>query len=799
MLKKIQVPVFIIACFAIWLRFLINFAAAASLNSKIDIIAGLIVTIAVLVFVYAGCGFFQWSHKLGRVLDSLPIWIVAGLLLIVGRAASLLPNIQVTDGFYTFVRLSATIEWLFYLWAVFVIHRALMGNILSYLNIRIMLAAAVLLSFLFITNETGDLDITRFQIDHAPRIWHLAEALFISLAVAWLLFRIRAKPYIDIAVFFAIWIIAAVIWIQTPLGVDYFYNGTSASGQYLYPLSDARQYDYEASKIAFGFDEYVDLSSRGNLLYFFALLKRLLGFSTFTLMITQSILLGAIPGLVYLITRKLNAPQFTAILAATLIIIKEMLVIRSDLGSISVMTQMTEPLFELGVLLAVLALISALKSDNPGKHYLILGAVAGFFALVRPNALVLLVIPFFFWLPNIFKKPSIIARWAVLLLIGFGLASLPIVVRNVANGYSVVYFSGKLGIASERMGVPENIEQLLSGSKKRSRQPTRATRFKNSAQVNNTKPVGWQNLTRGTIRLLAYPMDVTPKLINNSLINYIMPPEKAKTSAGQLFTVILVFSNLAINAGLIIIGFRRAKLSVGRAAIVPLAVFLIYLPTILFSSAIVARHMAPIENLFFIYYAFGVTVFFGDRFALTTADAKTSFDTKLIPYRFLVPLILLVSAIFPMVGALAPMAVVGNYTADSMNAIPAVAFNALKEANISDADLRAFLLGQPTAELAIGRILYPTFETEKLFNKPMDSPYAHLEFRLIDDYQITQAVFAVQQPLEIANGSAVIALLCKPSTESATLVALRLIDLNTMTFYIRDPDIGLVCSPPMSE
>lgn len=755
-----------------WLVFMLQNAGKVNLQSQIEMVVFLLVGLTAGV-----SALLIWNSRSGILPDwlkriLLPIWLGWFLFLLFCLWLRLNSQPEPGDLLYPFARLAEMAEWIF-LFPV----TTLLFFTFSKIRTRAMrwagwFALVIALALLaFKVKSDGSL-VFPMDADQFPVLWQLSLAVMLSGLLTYLIKRFGKNKTVDLLLFILIWVCAGLVWTAAPIGRDYYSLQPGPPTYRVMPESDAEMYDYEAARIALGSGEAINLSSRGILLEFYAALKLIIGFDSQSLMTVQAGLLGCIPALIYLIGVQLGSRP-TGLLAAFLVIAKERNAIVSDLDFIHVKSLMTEPLMQAGVLLMVVWLIHTIKSKPYWFKWLVYGALAGILINVRPNAALLLFIPFFYLLIQFKRKPLPILNFSLILALGFTLAISPIVMRNITTGNNPLFFSAKFGILTDKLGFPKEVGDFFSPPKYSDNKQVRESEFRTKGNNEIIAPLSVNSLLNSFSRMAIHTLNITPHYLPGELFledenvdpNRLLDPQR-----GVHFLTIL------LNLSLILAGIRALADRDWQAGLAPLVIFLFYFPTVFLSSHAHIRHLAPIENLAMLYYSAGLMVAIKGFFPKLGLDSETNMEIPRLDFAWLVPLVVLFAMALPGVELIAPKSPVENISAANFEDISPSSLEILEKAGVSQTELTSFLLENSGAELMRGKIFYPQFSADRMLGRVLENRLPNLSFRLVDSYYVTNAYLPLEQePRQIQNGETVLLLACPGSAGSKIFRGSRLI------------------------
>lgn len=523
------------------------------------------------------------------------------------------------------------------------------------------------------------------------------QAILIGLVgglVAWLIRRRPLPGWLDAALFVLIWTIAAWLWVTVRLG-----SLPLGEGGVFIPAEDARVYDASASLIVQGYGQSLRFGSWANYSVFLAGLKYLVGMDPLATMRAQAALLGLIPALLYLLGRELGS-RTIGLFSAALFIVSNFNLLTSSKSNLHISTLQTEPLMALGVVLMTLLFIRALKNPESRVLLVLFGGVAGFFSLVRVNALPFLfapLVPFLFRKPIVWKK----AAWALIAPgVGFLLIVSPSIIRNASLGYEPIYFSGKVKDLAHRMGFETwNSNEAMEGQ----------TGLWAGSEPHDYQ-FSWQVVGARAFSIATYDLNFLPRLINDPTLrpNSNLAEHPFLRLTGFEINAFNSFSFL-LNLLLIGLGIYRLYRAAGWAGLAPAIFYGAYYLTAVFSSSLIPRHVFPIAWVPPLYYPAGI-------WALIEAIRGSEFRqarNQPAPVHSGMALIGLVgilaaSLAIPLTESLIPAEQTFKLKANGEDPLlPSGAVELLNQAGIQPGQVNSFMEREPSATLAYGPIFYP--------------------------------------------------------------------------------------------
>ena len=346
-------------------------------------------------------------------------------------------------------------------------------HILSYLVSFSFLLLMTLFVALSIDAQTPSLTLTNTTIGR-PGVPILTSQLVLVVLIAipgsaalWLYSEIFAKRfrssrgsvYIDPAIASIVWIIAVVVWMNTPIGDNFFIGEKRLPNREVYPYSDAALHDIHAQNLLVG--EGLTRGSRlivRRPLYslLLAIDHMIVGQDYEKVVALQIFALASFPVILYLLATRLNN-RISGILAAGLVIFREKNAI-SLAGVIDVSNSkmlMSDMPTALAVCLFTLVLVLYLEAPSQRKILpLVLGGILGLTMLVRIQVVLLSLIPLGF----IVSKALGTRDWKTAriagstLLAGMLLTLMPWIFRNYSRtGSFAIESTSQLRLIAERL------------------------------------------------------------------------------------------------------------------------------------------------------------------------------------------------------------------------------------------------------------------------------------------------------------------------------------------------------------
>ena len=449
----------------------------------------------------------------------------------------------------------------------------------------------------------------------------LAGQVWIAIGVtliAWFLHSsfVSGKSFaglFSLAIFTGIWVVAAYVWIKTPLGPTFNAPGPYPPSRGFYPFVDAALFDLGAQSAVYGkglfFGSFID---RGLLSGFLALIHSVFGQNYLRVVGVQSTVFAVFPALLYLLGEKLHSKS-VGVMAATLAILK---VSNAITGGKLISTShpklmLTE--FPTGIVLVVfsLFLVHWLKRSNSRSYYLAgVGASIGIGILLRTHVFfmfpVVLILGWVVWKLN--WKHAL--RDTFFVVIAFFITISPWMWRNQRVAGEPLFFLMRFdSVIEERYQLESYLEQNRLVSNNFSialRTSTFISRTKNDNLLNLDQyqfiPEHFvHNIITSVLILppspvlddLRHVLDDYPywgRMGNSSVADISMP-------LGLFLIINLIILSIGIGAA-----WKRAKF----AALVPVVVFLFYNLANAFARTSGGRYIVPVDWVVYFYYAIGL-------------------------------------------------------------------------------------------------------------------------------------------------------------------------------------------------
>lgn len=726
----------------------------------------------------------SWNDWINLRQKLIPYVLACSLILGIAilQVLFLFPGYQSPILFAYLSRLRPVLIWLALLFMQTVIFLAYFRGISFKWMKKLQNNRPVVISLVTISLVWGTIATTKLGITPDNLFWNMAGvpllsgqiwlAIWITL-ISWILrnqiiARIKGSTtQLSFAIFIGIWIVTALIWVNTPLAPTFNAPGPYLPSKGFYPFVDAASYDLGAQSAIYGrginFGAFID---RGLLMGFLALLHRLFGQNYLAIVGVQSAIFAVFPALLYLLGKKLYS-QSAGLMVATLAVLK---VKNAISGGNLISTSHPKLLlteFSTGIVLVLfsLFLVKWLMRNRLNSYALIsLGASIGIGILLRQN--VFFMVPVFLLLGIVWVwKQNWKRAFRDVLLVGvaFFITISPWMWRNQRVAGEPLFFLPHFNRVIEERYQPQS---SLYKNRVISPPASRALR------VNGIMPRAEKNGVFDQYQFI--PNHFAHNIITSVLIlppspvldnlrhvvdNYPYWGRMTNYSPGQISGFMGIF--LAINLFLLAIGFGAVWKRVGFVAIVPLAVFLFYNLANAFARTSGGRYIVPVDWVVYFYYAIGLVEII--RFCISKIGFQTNdfwggeFDNKHDEIRKLswskaglviLPFFLIVASL-PLIELASPGAKPPQTTGALLQQMNKASFS--ETSGLSQPEVEEFL-ANPDAILISGRGFYPRYyshdEGEPIL-PGLITPYTPREFpRLVFTLLLPDKDKSVVLPLD---------------------------------------------------
>jgi hypothetical protein len=360
------------------------------------------------------CLFFAWKgfplklfEKWGAQHFETSLWIVAAAVWVFGW----LPPYFFGEAGAYMERLRPLILWAAVMFWQFVLLRRLCRNgfdlVLPEIKKKQFLWALLLTVFLMVaiwffialTKIGITPDKTFWNAAGVPiTAWQVGLALLVG-GISWfILERLEFKKAwkIDIILFVAIWLIAAILWSFVPLQSSFFMPGPDLPNNQYYPYSDSANYDLAAqySMIGQGMNNHARMDKP-----FYAVillgLHQVFGQNFANVVFGQAVLLAMLPALLYLLS-KILSNRAVGLAAASLVILKEI----NAFNLATIITQsnskmlLTEMPTAVCLILFTIGLVRWVQRPEKWGFVMLSGGMLGLSTMIRGNPWLLIPVAF---------------------------------------------------------------------------------------------------------------------------------------------------------------------------------------------------------------------------------------------------------------------------------------------------------------------------------------------------------------------------------------------------------------------
>jgi len=448
----------------------------------------------------------------------------------------------------------------------------------------------------------------------------LAGQLWIGVGIiliAWFLYeRYLAQKgstrTTSLIIFIGIWVVAAIVWIKTPLAPTFNAPGPYLPSNEIYPFVDAALFDLGAQSALYGkglfFGFFID---RGLLMGFLALVHMIFGQNYHVVVNVQAAAFAVFPALLYLLGQKLHSNS-AGVMAATLAILK---VSNAIAGGKFISTShpklmLTE--FPTGIVLVLfsLILISWLVASNSKAYYLAgIGASVGVGILLRNHVFfmvpVVLILGVVIWKRD-WKRAF---RDALLLVAAFFVTVAPWMWRNQMVAGEPLFFLAQFNrVIEERYQPQSHLNQNRIASTPSPRALTTHISLSRTIRDDVIELAQYEFIPKHFVHnLITSVLILPPSPVLDDLRHVVEDyPYWGRTTfstPGGISGSKGVF--LAANLIVISIGIGAAWKRVKFIALVPLGVFLFYNLANAFARTSGGRYIVPVDWVIYFYYAIG--------------------------------------------------------------------------------------------------------------------------------------------------------------------------------------------------
>jgi hypothetical protein len=720
-------------------------ALAFGLSSqRLLIVLGALI-VSILFIVVAGAhisGLLTWNKIINRKPGLIRYWLASAFVLeiIVIQFLFLVPEYYFPVFSEYLLRLKPIFAWLFLILAQTIISLFYLKGLEPVNTKRWRSFMPIMIALVTIMFAWGTIAITDLGIAPDELFWNeagvpiLAGQAWVAIGitfVGWFLyerFQLSTKfvPISFLLIFIGIWIVAALVWVKTPLTPSFNAPGPYLPSKDYYPFVDAALYDLGAQSAVYGKGIFWGLFiDRGFLFGFLAILHRFFGQNYLTVVNAQAAMFAIFPALLYLLGKKLHSVS-VGVMAAVLATLEVSNAITAGkfIGTSHPKLMLTE--FPTGIALVLVSLfLASWLTENKTRVYSLIGVGAsiGIGILLRQNVLFMFPAMFVLGLTVWKLRWKLALRDIVLVLAAFFITISPWMWRNQRVAGEPFFFLPHFqSVIEERYQ-----SQIFPDQAKRaSNLPSRAL---------SSHPTTARMLHNNTVDLSQYQF--IPKHFVHNIVTSVMilPPSPvlddlrhtlddfpywgrmADRSFADISSSTSVF--LAINLIVLSIGIGAAWKRVKFAALVPAIVFLFYNLANAFARTSGGRYIVPVDWVIYFYYAIGLIEiiqlcikaigFHANNFFETLPSFEKEQGNKKLNWGraglVILPFFLIVAAL-PIIDLTSPGARPAETTDSLLQQLDADSF--FERSGVSKPEMEEFLK-TPGATLISGRGFYPRY------------------------------------------------------------------------------------------
>ena len=822
-------------------------ALAFGLSSQRLIIISCVIFLALFFIIVAITHFYglvSWNEAINKRPKLLRYVLTGAIIfeLVILNLLFLIPEYKFpTLSGYLF-RLRPALIWLALIFAQTFIFLAYFGA-LSYKDLKewrgyksiiiTLVIVGVIWGFVAMTGIGITPEIFYWNMAGVPILaWQVWVAIAATL-VGWFLYNrfLHEKSlsrFSSLMISVGIWVIAAIIWIRSPLAPAFNAPGPYLPSKEFYPFVDAALFDLGAQSAIYGkgffFGTFFD---RGLLMGFLALIHKIFGQNYLVSVGVQSAVYAVFPALLYLLGEKLHS-KLAGLLVASLAILK---VSNSITGGKWISTShpklmLTEFPTAVVLVLTSLFLVLWLKNYNSKAYYLSgVGAAIGIGILLRTHV--------FFIVPVIFISGLVAWKlhWKralrdfLVVVVAFFITVSPWMWRNQWVAGEPLFFMRRFdSVIEERYQPQSHIDQNRAVSSSTIR-ALRTGTIKSQTENNNILEQ-YQFIPRHFVHNLITSMLILPPSpvlddLRHVVEKYPYWDRITNPWQGQISGSMAIF--IIVNLIILSMGIGTAWKRIGFVAFVPLLVFLFYNLANAFARTSGGRYIVPVDWVVYFYYAIGlveiIRLFISvigfqtdDFFRGTSVSKYDRADDKINWGKtglVILPFFLMVAAL-PAIELTSPGENPPATTDTLMQQLDEISF--FDASGLSRLELEEFLSNQD-ALLISGRGFYPRYysygQGEPILPGQITAytarDYPRLVFTLLLPDSDKPVVFPFDEPkLNFPDAAEVIVGGCQVGQSTILTSYLNYIDAAFVVIldepeaiYVRVPDAQLVC--PLRE
>ncbi|MGD8403646.1 MAG: hypothetical protein PVJ21_08290 [Anaerolineales bacterium] len=664
----------------------------------------------------------------------------------------------------------------------------------------------------------------------AGQVW-IATAVTLVSWIAYNQFAAQEKnpnQIPSIVVFTGIWVVAAFVWVKTPLAPSFNAPGPYLPTKGFYPFVDAAFYDLGAQSVIYGnginFGNFID---RGLLMGFLAILHMLFGQNYLLVVGVQSAIFATFPALLYLLGEKLHS-KAAGLMIAALATFKVSNAISGGKWLSTSHPKLILTEFPTGIVLVVFSLLLVKwLEESKSKSYVLagVGASIGIGILIRQNVFFMVPVTLVLGAIAVWKLNWKLALRDILLFAAaFFITISPWMWRNQRVAGEPLFFLQQFNnVIEERYQPQSNLDQnriVLTQPSRALRNSTIISRIEKDNIFDQYQFIPKHFVHNIITSVLILPPSPVLDDLRHVVDNY--PYWNRMTTPWTRQNSFSTGIFLAVNLILLSIGFGSAWKRLGLISLVPLAVFLFYNLANAFARTSGGRYVVPVDWVVYFYYAVGLVTII--RFCISmlgfqpgTFFTKTrNYDRTKVNRQFywgrafltILPFFLIVAAL-PIMELTSSGKAQAETTETLIQQLDETAF--FDTTGLSRSELEEFLIN-PDSILIAGHGLYPRYysyeEGEPLLpsTATVYSPrdYPRLIFSLILPNTHRPILLPIDEPrLYFPDGVEAIVGGCQVGDSKNLAPYLNYIDASfvvildeTETIYLRVPDAPLNCPIP---